>query len=331
MKNLRLGIDLGGTKTEIIAIDGSNGKELFRKRVPTIQSDYNSVLKNLKNLVDEAEKNLNSQGTIGVGIPGSILKNSGLVQNSAAINIDGKPLQKDLEDIFKREVRVLNDAHCFTISEALDGAGQGAKVVFGAILGTGCGGGITVDGKSIEGINNITGEWGCNPLPRPRVYMENPPLDKRKKTNETREEYPYFTQDPDWNEYPGPLCFCGNRGCQELWISGSGLKIDYQNVTGENISTHDIIANMRVKEPKAVAAFNRYVDRVARALSTVVNLIDPHVIVLGGGMSNINELYSEIPKIWGRYIISDIIDTKLLPPRYGDSSGVRGAAWLWND
>lgn len=331
MKNrVLLGIDYGGTKTEIIALDKENGKELYRKRILTVLNDYDKTLENFKALIDEAEVSLGCTGTVGVGIPGIVVPDTGCVKNSGVVKIDGKPFQKDLEKILSREVIVKNDADCFVVSECIDGAGQGVKTVFGAIIGTGCGGALYVNGEIVNGINNITGEWCCNPLPRPRVYVPEIPKNNFDKF-EVGQEYPYFTEDEDWNEYPGPICYCGKRGCQELWISGTGFKQDYMRVTGDDISTHDIIANMKRREPKSVAAFERYVDRLARSLSYVINLIDPEIIVLGGGMSNVSELYTQVPEVLKQYVFSDVIHTKIVPPRHGDSSGVRGAAWLWNN
>ena len=339
MKNLRLGIDFGGTKTEIIGLDADNGKELFRKRIPT-EKNYESTLKNFKNLVLEAEETLGLQGTVGIGMPGCISEDTGCVKNSNSVYMNGKPLHVDLEKLLERKVRIQNDANCFAVSEAVDGAGAGAKTVFGAIIGTGCGGGIVVDGKPIKGANGIGGEWGHNPLPKPRVYVPEIPEDKFENNFEkktcgffTKEERAYedFTKDESWSEYPGPVCYCGLRGCQELWLSGTGFKMDYKRVTGENLSTHDVVANVKRGEPKAIAAFDRYVDRLARALSVVINVLDPDVIVLGGGMSNVAMLYDEVPKVWGKYVFSDFVHTQLKPPLHGDSSGVRGAAWLWND
>ncbi|MEM9469396.1 MAG: ROK family protein [Pseudomonadota bacterium] len=329
--NLRLGIDFGGTKTEIIGLDAHNGKELYRKRIPTARDDYQGTLNAFKGLIEEAEKNLGTKGSVGMGIPGSISFDTGTVKNSNSTWMNGKPLKEDLEKIMSREIHIQNDANCFAVSEATDGAAQGAKVVFGVIIGTGCGGGVVFDGKPVKGVNGIGGEWGHNPLPNPRIYVpKGTPIAHFDGLLENEENpYPFITHDPDWNEMPGPVCFCGRRGCQELWLSGTGFKLDYKRVTGEDLSTHDVISNAREGEPKAVAALERYVDRLARALGNVINLIDPEVIVLGGGMSNVAALYEEVPKIWNKYIFSDFVHTKLKSPIHGDSSGVRGAAWLW--
>lgn len=330
-ETLRLGIDFGGTKTEIIGLDAHNGKELYRKRIPTARNDYPKTLKSFKGLIDEAETNLGMTGTIGMGIPGSISRDTGTVKNSNSVWMNGKPLKEDLEKMMGREIRMQNDANCFAVSEATDGAAQGADVVFGVIIGTGCGGGVVINGKPIMGINGIGGEWGHNPLPNPRTYVpEGTHVQKFEGLLNEQNPYSHITHDKDWNETPGPTCFCGRNGCQELWLSGTGFKLDYKRVTGEELSTHDVITNARKGEPKAVAALERYVDRLARALGGVINLLDPDVIVLGGGMSNVAALYEEVPKIWGKYIFSDFVHTKLRSPIHGDSSGVRGAAWLWS-
>lgn len=292
MDKLRIGIDYGGTKTEIIGLDASNGKELYRKRIPTAY-DYQGNIDNFKNLVLELEQTLGMTGTVGLGIPGSISDDTGCVKNSNAVYMNGKPLQKDIENILHREVRIQNDANCLAVSEAVDGAAAGAKVVFGVIIGTGCGGGVAIDGKAVKGVNGVAGEWGHNPLPKPRVYVPEIPEDTfmNAPQHENTYNYPAFTTDESWNEYPGPICYCGQRGCQELWLSGTGFKRDYIQVTGEELSTHDVIANVKQGESKAVAAFERYVDRMARALGVVINLFDPDVIVLGGGMSNVSMIY----------------------------------------
>ena len=329
----RLGIDFGGTKTEIIGLDASNGKELYRKRIPTVPDDYKANLENFKNLVIEAERTLGMTGTVGMGIPGSISMDDGCVKNSNAVYMNGQPLQTDINELLDREVRIQNDANCFAVSEAVDGAARGAKIVFGVIIGTGCGGGVAIDAKAVTGINGVAGEWGHNPLPKPRMYVPEIPADPfaNDTPHEDTHHYPFLTMDESWNEYPGPVCYCGHRNCQELWMSGTGFKRDYQHVTGEDLSTHDVIVNVKQGESKAVAAFERYVDRLARGLGVVINLIDPDVIVLGGGMSNVAMIYDELPKVWGKYITSDVVHTQLKPALHGDSSGVRGAAWLWNN
>ena len=267
----RIGIDLGGTKIEALALD-AGGRETFRKRVPTPRGDYQATLKTIASLAAEA-----GEGTVGVGIPGALSHATGLVKNANSTWLIGQPLKQDLERALGRDVRLANDANCFALSEATDGAGAGAEVVFGVILGTGVGGGVVVRGRLLEGANAIAGEWGHNPLPLPRA--EDMPL---------RE------------------CYCGRAGCIETYLSGPALERD----GGE-------------------AALERYCERLARALAGVINILDPEVIVLGGGVSNIARLYDEVPKLWTRYVFSDHIATRLLPPKHGDSSGVRGAAWLW--
>ncbi len=330
---MRIGIDLGGTKTEIICLDRNNGKELYRQRIPTPRGNYDETIRSLVSLVRQAEQTLGMEGTVGMGIPGSVSAVTGLVRNSNSTWVNGKPLDRDFEAALGRKVKVENDANCFAVSEATDGAAAGSKVVFGVIIGTGCGGGVCIDGKPVAGINGIGGEWGHNPLPYPKPFITD-----SEKTISLFECAPdvtdtnpdHFSSSFETSEIPGPLCYCGKRSCLETWISGTGFKNDYRRVTGEDLSTHDIIAAEKSGEPKAVAALARYTDRLARALSTVINVIDPDVIVLGGGMSNVSSLYSEVPRIWDRYIFSDTIDTRIVPPRHGDSSGVRGAAWLWN-
>ncbi|MBV8548286.1 MAG: ROK family protein, partial [Alphaproteobacteria bacterium] len=326
---MRIGIDLGGTKTEVICLDKNNGKELYRLRVPTIRDDYSATIRTIAELVTGAENAVGRTGTVGIGIPGTVSGVTGLVKNANSTWINGHPLDKDLEQVLDRPVRIQNDANCFAVSEANDGSGAGKRVVFGVIIGTGCGGGIAIDGKAIGGLNGITGEWGHNPLPYPRVFGQVArTFESAPDTADTLHDY--FIDDATVSEYPGPLCYCGRRGCLESWISGTGFKNDYHRVTGEPLSTHDIIAGAKNGEAKATQALRRYMNRLARSLAYVINILDPDVIVLGGGMSNVQALYDEVPKLWGRYLFTDtVVDTQLLPPRHGDSSGVRGAAWLW--
>lgn len=340
---MRIGIDLGGTKTEIVCLQKDNGKELYSQRVPTPKDDYKATIKTMKELVERAEETLGRKGTVGVGIPGTVSQVTGLVKNANSTWLNGQPLDKDLEEALKRPVRVQNDANCFAVSEATDGAAAGRQVVFGVIIGTGCGAGVVVNGAPVSGINGIGGEWGHNPLPLPRVYSADSgdnfyTFDRGENmdriinpTYAHKERLTFFTDDKDVNEYPGPQCYCGKRGCLETWISGTGFKNDYHRVTGEELSTHDIIAHANKGEERAIAALNRYIDRLARGLAGIINSLDPDVIVLGGGMSNVSQLYKDVPKVWEKYIFSDTVETALVPPRFGDSSGVRGAAWLWND
>ena len=327
---LRLGIDFGGTKTEIIGLNGDNGKELYRKRVPTPREDYKANLDCFKTLIEEAEKTLRQTGTIGIGIPGSISDDNGFVKNSNMPWMNGTPMRADLEKLLKRETRIENDANCFAVSEAIDGAAQGAHVVFGVIIGTGCGGGFAFNGKAHKGVNGVAGEWGHNPLPKARSYVPKIPKHNFNKGDD-QYDYPWLTTDLAWSETPGPICYCGHRNCQELWLSGTGLKMDHETVTGHTLSTHDIITQVRKGNKDAIATMERYYDRMARAIGVVINLVDPDVVVLGGGMSNVPTIYKEVPKIWHKYVTSDVIHTKLVAPIHGDSSGVRGAAWLWND
>jgi len=338
---MRIGIDLGGTKTEIICLNAQNGKELYRQRVPSPQNDYKATVKNMADLVRNAEATLNEKGTVGIGIPGTVSSVTGLVKNSNSTWLNGSALKKDLETELNRTIRIENDANCFAVSEATDGAAAGANVVFGVIIGTGCGAGVVVNGKSVVGINGIGGEWGHNPLPIPRVYHKDAAKLTKffddaeevkttiSKTYAHKDPLEFFTNDWAWNEFPGTQCYCGKRGCLETWISGTGFKKEYARVNGETISTHDIIDNAEKGEPTARAALDRYIDRLARALGGVINILDPDVIVLGGGMSNVQQLYTAVPKAWDKYVFSDTCTTRLVPPRHGDSSGVRGAAWLW--
>ncbi len=337
---MRIGIDLGGTKTEIICLHADNGKELYRHRIPSTKGDYKKTIKSLVNLVHQAEETLGQKGTIGIGIPGALSSKTGLVKGSENTSVNGQPLQRDLEEVLKRTVKIENDANCFAVSEATDGAAAGKHVVFGVIIGTGCGAGIAIDGKPVTGINSIAGEWGHASLPMPRIVAKNAAqyldhFDQGKNMDSLIDPVycengkpDFFEKDWAWNEYPGPQCYCGRRGCLETWLSGTGFKADYQRVYKEDLSTHDIVAAAQKGEEKASAALARYCDRLARALGDIINTLDPDVIVLGGGMSNVDHLYDEVPKLWKRYVFSDTIDTKLLPPRFGDSSGVRGAAWL---
>jgi fructokinase len=285
---MRIGIDLGGTKTEAIAID-HEGRELIRRRVPTLGT-YDATLATIKKLVESIESELGQTARVGVGIPGAISPTSGLIKNANSTWMIGKPFDRDLTQALGRPVRLANDADCFALSEAMDGAAAGATIVFGVILGTGVGGGIVANGQLLQGPNAIAGEWGHNPLPWPEA-----------------------------DERPGPGCYCGRSGCIETYLSGPGLaKDDGRNFTAEQIATMPDSPSLQ-----------RYEHRLARALAHVINILDPHVIVLGGGLSKLDGLYSAVPRLWGEWIFSDTVLTKLVPPKHGDSSGVRGAAWLW--
>jgi fructokinase len=295
---LRIGIDLGGSKTEIIALD-EHGATLLRRRAATPVGDYQATLQHIADLVRAAERELNEGCTIGIGTPGAISPASGCLRNSNSTCLNGKPLKEDLERLLGRTVRLANDANCFVLSEALNGAAAGAPIAFGVILGTGVGGGIAVHGRALEGVNAIAGEWGHNPLPW-----------------------------PEDDERPGPPCYCGKRGCIETWLSGPGLARDHEQQTGERLTAKAIAGRAQASDPAAHATLARYESRLARSLATVINILDPHVIVLGGGLSNIAQLYRNVPQQWGRWVFSDVVQTRLERNRHGDSSGVRGAAFI---
>ncbi|RMG50508.1 MAG: ROK family protein [Gammaproteobacteria bacterium] len=297
-ETLHLGIDLGGTKIEIIALDG-DGEVRLRRRIPTPQGDYRATIEAIAGLVESAEAELGRRGTLGVGTPGAVSPASGLIKNANSTCLIGHPLDRDLSERLGRPVRVANDANCFALSEATDGAGAGAAVVFGVIIGTGTGAGIVVHGRVLTGPNAIAGEWGHNPLPWPGA-----------------------------DELPGPDCYCGRRGCMETWVSGPGLVRDHQRTSGQRLESQEIVARALAGDSYCAASLERYADRLARGLAHVINILDPDVIVLGGGMSNITALYERVPLRWTEWVFSDTVRTRLLPPVHGDSSGVRGAAWL---
>ncbi|MFT5790317.1 MAG: fructokinase [Shewanella sp.] len=295
---LRIGIDLGGTKIELVALNGE-GEELFRKRVPT-PKEYVATLDAIETLVNEAESQLNDKGTVGVGIPGVVSPYSGLVKNANSTWINGHPLDIDLGKRLDREVRVANDANCFAVSEAVDGAAAGKGVVFGVIIGTGCGGGLAINGKVHGGGNGIGGEWGHNPLP----WMNA-------------------------DEFNSTRCFCGNQNCIETFISGTGFVRDYKQAGGNAASGIEIAARVETGEILAKEAFDRYIDRLARSLAHMINILDPDVIVLGGGVSNIEAIYPLLPNVLSKYVLGGECRTPVVQNMYGGSSGVRGAAWLW--
>lgn len=299
---MRIGVDLGGSKIEGVVMDAA-ARVLHRERVATPRGDYAGALVAIARLVSALESAAGTAGLpVGVGHPGSLSPVTGRLRNSNSTWMNDRPLKQDLERALGREVRLANDADCFALSEAVDGAGAGARCVFGAILGTGCGGGVVVDGKLLAGINGVAGEWGHNPLPWPR---------------------------PEWDEVPGPQCWHGGHGCLETWISGSGLAADHARVAKEALNAEQVVARAGAGDERCAATLARYEDRLARALAAVINLLDPHVIVLGGGLSSLARLYRNVPALWGEWIFSDRVDTRLLPPQHGDASGVRGAAWLW--
>jgi len=274
--------------------------ELSRRRVSTPREDYAATVEAIGRLVEEIESALAARGTVGVGIPGALSPATGLVKNANSVWLIGRPLDRDLEARLDRPVRVANDANCFALSEATDGAGRGARVVFGVIAGTGTGGGVVVDGRVLVGPNAVAGEWGHNPLPWPRE-----------------------------DEWPGPSCYCGKTGCVETFLSGPGLADDHRRATGERVEAPQLGRRAAAGDAAAEASLARYEDRMARALAAVINVLDPDVVVLGGGMSNLERLYRSVPRRWGAYAFSDRVDTVLRAPAHGDSSGVRGAAWLW--
>lgn len=300
---MRYGIDLGGTKTEIAAL-GADGDVVFRRRVPSARDDYRATIETIAGLVAAADRELGARGSVGIGIPGTVSPATGLVKNANSTWLIGHPLDRDLAARLGRPVRVANDADCFALSEATDGAAAGAASVFGVILGTGVGGGLVHAGRLVTGPNAIAGEWGHNPLPAMRV-MDG--LDER----------------------PGPPCYCGRNGCVETFLSGGALAVDHERHTGARMTAEAIVAADLAGDPSAGATLARYADRLARALAVVVNVFDPETIVLGGGLSNVERLYRDVPAILPRHCFTDTLVTKLVRNKHGDSSGVRGAAWLW--
>jgi fructokinase len=296
---MRIGVDLGGTKIEAIALD-EEGRALGCLRVATPRDDYFATVAAVAEMVSKLESGLGRRGSVGVGIPGAISPSSGLVKNANSVWLIGRPLDRDLSTALDREVRLENDANCFALSEATDGAAAGASPIFGVILGTGVGGGIVVEGRPLIGRQAIAGEWGHNPLPWPE--------DK---------------------ELPGPACYCGRRGCIETFLSGPGLASDYAAGGGAKLTAQDVVDRGAQGDAAAEAALRRYEDRLARGLASVINVLDPEAIVLGGGLSNLSRLYTALPELLPKYVFSDRVDTAVLPPKHGDSSGVRGAAWLW--
>lgn len=298
MSTFRIGIDLGGTKIELAALDAS-GELRLRRRVGTPAGDYEATVTAVGGLVDAAEGELGERASVGVATPGALSRVTGRIKNANSTWLNGRALKEDLERRLSRPVRLANDANCFALSEAVDGAARDAPVVFGVILGTGVGGGVVVHRRVVEGANAIAGEWGHNPLPLP---------------------------EPD--DHPLPLCYCGRRGCVETFLSGPGLSADHAHVTGDRLPADEIAARAP-GDPACEASLVRYERRLARALAGVINTLDPDVIVLGGGLSNLERLYVRVPELWRAHVFSDAVATRLLAPAHGDSSGVRGAAWLW--
>jgi predicted NBD/HSP70 family sugar kinase len=296
---MRIGVDLGGTKTELIAID-DDGAVRLRRRAPTPAGDYAATVALIAGMVTQAERELGVRASVGIGTPGSQSPVDGRMRNANSTCLNGQPLKQDVEAALGRTVRLANDANCFALSEAVDGAGRGADVVFGVILGTGVGGGVVVQGRVLRGANGIAGEWGHNPLP--------PGADTAGVE---------------------PACYCGRRGCVETWLSGPALAADHLRTSGDAATPERVVARAADGDAACEATLQRYEARLARALAGVINLLDPDVIVLGGGLSSIARLYERVPQLWAPHVFSDRIVTRLCPPLHGDSSGVRGAAWLW--
>lgn len=300
---LRFGIDLGGTKIEIVALDRA-GRECHRERVATPQGDYAATIQAIVALVRQAETALNATGSVGIATPGALSRVTGRIKNANSTCLNGQPLVEDLQNALQREIRIANDANCLALSEATDGAGANAESVFGVILGTGVGGGIAIRRQVLTGANAIAGEWGHNPLP---VYSDS-------------------ATSP---ELPGHACYCGRRGCIETWLSGPGMAAHFLEDTGRALAPEEIVAQA-AHDPTCEAALVAYEDRLARSLATIINVLDPDVIVLGGGLSAVARWYDTVPRLWARYMFSDHVATTLRPPAFGATSGVRGAAWLWN-
>jgi fructokinase len=297
---IRIGIDLGGTKIEFVALEG-DGRELYRHRVPTPRGDYNGTIRAIQEGVERIESLLQCSGTVGVGIPGTISQITHLVKNANSLWLNGRAFDRDLSTALQREVRCANDANCLALSEATDGAGAGKRVVFAIVLGTGCGGGLAIEGRVHNGRNGVAGEWGHTTLPWMRA-----------------------------EEYPGPECYCGYRGCIETWISGTGLEADYERATKTKLPGKEIVARSEAGETAAKGSLVRYEDRLTRSLAQIINILDPDVVVLGGGLSQVPRLYQDVPKRLKEYVFGREADTPVVVARHGDASGVRGAAWLWS-
>jgi fructokinase len=295
----RIGVDLGGSKIEGAAID-ELGAVRLRHRTPTPAGDYRGTISAIVSVVADIERQIGTRTSVGIGMPGAISPATGLVKNANSTWLNGRPLARDLETALGRPVRLANDANCFALSEATDGAAAGCRIVFGVILGTGVGGGIVAHGRLLVGANAIAGEWGHNPLPWPLA-----------------------------DELPGRACYCGRSGCIETFLSGPGMAADHHRHTADNLNAAEIARAAESGDLGCRATLDRYLDRLARGLAMVVNLIDPDAIVLGGGLSAVSALYDAVPQRWSRYVFSDRVDTRLLAPMHGDASGVRGAAWLW--
>ncbi|MDD1783203.1 fructokinase [Enterovibrio sp. ZSDZ35] len=299
---MRIGIDLGGTKIEAVVLTDS-GEQVFCERVPTPQHDYQGTLNAIKGLVERAEEAVGETCSVGLGIPGTLSPVTGFVKNANSVWLNGKPLDKDLEAVLNREVRIANDANCLAVSEAVDGAGAGKHFVFAVIIGTGCGGGVAIDSKVHAGGNGVAGEWGHNPLP--------------------------WQNDSDRHHESNTPCYCGKPGCLEVFISGTGFWKDFELNAGQTLRGQEIVALAESGNADAEACLQRYEDRLSRALASLVNTVDPDVIVLGGGMSNVDRIYQNVPKLMSKWVLGGECATPVVKAKYGDSSGVRGAAWLW--
>jgi fructokinase len=296
---MRIGVDVGGTKTELAALAG-DGRIAARRREPTPRGNYGDSLRGVADMILDLERQAGERCTVGIGTPGRVSRETGQLSNAYALVFNEKPVKRDLETLLQREVRFGNDANCFALSEASDGAARGASVVFGVILGTGVGGGIVIDGRVLEGANAIAGEWGHNPLPR-----------------------------PEDDERPGPRCGCGRLGCIEAFLSGPGLARDHERVCGESVATAEIVSRAAAGDAGCLASLARYETRLGKALAHIINVVDPHVIVLGGGLSGIASLYRNVPERWAGHVYAPSVVTRLVPAMHGDASGVRGAARLW--
>ena len=298
---LRLGLDLGGTKIAGVVLD-ADGRAVWDARVATPRHDYDSTLDTLRQLVHAAESSVGQTCSVGIGMPGAISPATGLVKNANSTWLNGRPFHADVERALARPVRLANDANCLAVSEAVDGAAAGAAVVFAVIVGTGTGGGIAVRQSVLTGVNAIAGEWGHNPLPWPAA-----------------------------DELPGPACYCGRRGCLETWLSGPALAADYTRRSGRVLEGEAVVSLAAGGDPEASATLDAWTSRLARGLASIINVLDPDVIVMGGGLSRIDRLYTDVPRLWPQWVFSDHIATRLVPAKFGDASGVRGAAWLWNE
>lgn len=299
---MRIGIDLGGTKTEVIALSNA-GVQLYRHRLPTPREDYHNTIETIATLVEMAETTVGERATVGVGIPGSLSPYTGVIKNANSTWLNGQPFDKDLSRRLNREVRLANDANCLAVSEAVDGAAAGAQTVFAVIIGTGCGAGVALGGRAHIGGNGTVGEWGHNPLP----WMDE-------------DELRYRAEVP---------CYCGKQGCIETFISGTGFATDYQRLSGQSLAGSEIMRLVEAKDLLAEQAMSRYEQRLAKSLAHVVNILDPDVIVLGGGMSNVDRLYQTVPELVKNWVFGGECETPIRKAMHGDSSGVRGAAWLW--